>query len=204
MSHHRAASSFSRWLSAIAATSFLLLAGCGTTQIERGDVSAFAAKDYQTYAWNHAAINVRPGDQSPLAIIGPVFREETNARLQSLGYREVAIGGDFVVSLQFKTSIEQGALPKNSPSSGQVPRAVINRSPDPASVDNAQAMAGPREMNNVLLKFDDGTDGGLLWAAAMSRLVEDVNRNTIDADEVRRNARNAIRRATSLLPRAGQ
>lgn len=179
-----------------------LLTACGTTQIERSEIDTFAAKGYSTYQWNYAPIEVRPSDTSPLSTIGPIFREETNTALSELGYREVKDGGDFVVSLQFKTSIEQGALPRSAPNNDPVPRAVINRTPDQASVDNAYAMAGPREMNNALLQFDDGNDGALLWAAAMSRLVEDTNQNNIDPAEVRRNARRALERALAPLPRA--
>lgn len=190
------------WLVTLGLSLITFLAGCGSTQIERSDPDAFAAKGYQTYQWNHAPIPKRPGDTSPLATIAPIFREETNAVLSKKGYREVKDGGDFVVSLQFKTSIEQGALPRSAPNNDPVPRAVINRTPDQASVDNAYAMAGPREMNNALLQFDDGKDGGLLWAAAMSRLVEDANQNTIDQSEVRRNARRALERAMAPLPEA--
>lgn len=189
------------WIAAITVL-VVLLGGCSSAQVDRADPDTFAAKGYRTYNWNYAQIEPLPSDTSAYATLAPIFREEMNRALANLGYREVAQGGQFVVSVQFKRSLADGVVSIEKDPNPVVPRVVLNRDPDQASLDNAQALAGVRELNSVLIQFDDASDGGLLWAAAVSRVQETANVNELDPDQVRRNARQTLRRAMGQLPLA--
>ncbi len=191
----------SLWIAAISVL-VVALGGCSTAQVDRGDPSAFAAKGYRTYNWNYAQVEPLPSDTSAYTTMAPIFREEMNRALANLGYREVEQGGQFVVSLQFKRSLADGVVSIEKDPNPVVPRVVLNRDPDQASLDNAQALAGVRQLNNVLIQFDDASDGGLLWAAAVSRVQETANINELDPEQVRRNARQTLRRVMSQLPLA--
>jgi hypothetical protein len=176
----------------------MALVACTGTQVDRADPSLFAGKNYDSYQWKFDPVMMAPSGDDSTMQFGNIFQEEVDIALREKGYRRVESGGDFLVSVQFRTTFEDGAMPGNN--EALVPRMIANREPDQATVDNAVAMSGPRQMNNALLQFDAADDGSLLWLAKMSRLVENVNPTSVDLNDVRRNARRAIQRAVEPLP----
>ena len=78
--------------------------------------------------------------------------------------------------------------------------SVINRSPDPAVIDNAYALSGPREVASLTLIFEDGDNLASVWSASISQVVE--NQNQPDLDTVRRKLEPGIARALQVLPDA--
>ena len=78
--------------------------------------------------------------------------------------------------------------------------SVINRGPDPAVMDNAYALSGPREVASLMLTFEDGDNLASVWSANISQVVE--NQNQPDLDIVRRKLEPGIARALRVLPDA--
>jgi hypothetical protein len=121
-----------------------------------------------------------------------------SASLQKKGYQYQASGGDFFVSYAFGSRLEGGVepgMPNPAPTS-----SVINRSPDPAVMDNAYALSGPREVARLMLSFEDGGNLASVWSASISQVVE--NQNQPDLDKVRRKLEPGIARALRVLPDA--
>ena len=95
--------------------------------------------------------------------LSTTVRDVFSASLQKKGYRYQASGGDFVVSYAFGARLEGGidpGMPNPAPTS-----SVINRSPDPAVMDNAYALSGLREVTSLMLSFEDGDNLASVWSA---------------------------------------
>ncbi|GIS01979.1 MAG: hypothetical protein CM15mP103_05300 [Gammaproteobacteria bacterium] len=120
-----------------------------------------------------------------------------SASLQKKGYRYETSGGDFLVSYAFGARLEGGTdpgMPNPAPTS-----SVINRSPDPAIMDNAYALSGPREVASLMLSFEDGDNLASVWSASISQVVE--NQNQPDLDKVRRKLSRASQSAAGATRR---
>ena len=78
--------------------------------------------------------------------------------------------------------------------------SVINRSPDPAIINNAYALSGPREVASLMLSFEDGDNLAAVWSANISQVVE--NRNQPNLEKIRRKLEPGIARALRVLPDA--
>ena len=175
-----------------------LLQGCSTAQVDTTPSDKFADKGYQSFGWK---TNLPTGISGPMDAfyrLSTTVREVVSAELSRKGYRLTETGADFVISYEFKATLEGGmdnnARPVNPTS------AVINRSPDPAVVDNAYALSGPREVASLMLHFEDGDNLVPVWSASISQVVE--NRNQPDIDKVRRKLQPGVARAFRALPNA--
>ena len=127
-----------------------------------------------------------------------MVREALSASLKKKGYRYRASGGDFLVSYAFGARLEGGidpGAPDPAPTS-----SVINRSQDPAVMDNAYALSGPRQVATLMLSFEDGDNLASIWSANISQIVE--NQNQPDLNKVRRKLEPGIARALRVLPDA--
>ena len=135
----------------------------------------------------------------------PRLRAAVDKKLTSKGYRQVEEGGDFQIDYQFKASIAEGALNMTATDANNqdIPVSsqdlLINRRADQALVDNAYALAGPKEVTSILLRFSDGASQNLVWAAGMSKVVDHAN---FDAKRMQSGVDAAVSRALGRLPNA--
>ena len=172
--------------------------GCATMQVDTAPADRFASKGYQTFSWRAEVPTGVPQSMETLYQLSTSVREVLSASLQKKGYRYEASGGDFMVSHAFGARLEGGTdprMPNPAPTS-----SVINRSPDPAVMDNAYALSGPREVASLMLSFEDGDNLASVWSASISQVVE--NQNQPDLDKVRRKLEPGIARALRVLPDA--
>ena len=172
--------------------------GCATMQVDTASADRFASKGYQTFSWRAEVPTGVPQSMETLYQLSTSVREVLSASLQKKGYRYEASGGDFLVSYAYGARLEGGTDPGMSnpaPTS-----SVINRSPDPAVMDNAYALSGPREVASLMLSFEDGDNLASVWSASISQVVE--NQNQPDLDKVRRKLEPGIARALRVLPDA--
>ena len=172
--------------------------GCTTMEVDTAPADRFASKGYQTFSWRAEVPTGVPQSMETLYRLSTTVREVLSASLQKKGYRYQASGGDFVVSYAFGARLEGGidpGMPNPAPTS-----SVINRSPDPAVMDNAYALSGPREVTSLMLSFEDGNNLASVWSASISQVVE--NQNQPDLDKVRRKLEPGIARAFRVLPDA--
>ena len=181
------------------------LGGCSGVQVDTTPNDRFKSGGYQTYNWQGAAIENTGNSTDPLYVIDPTLRAAVDSKLTSKGYRRVEEGGDFQVGYQFKDSISEGAMStaatdannQDIPVSSQ--DLLINRRADQALVDNAYALAGPKEITSILLQFLDGETQSLVWAAGMSKVVDHAN---FDAKRMSSSVNTAVNRALNRLPSA--
>ena len=183
------------------ATSLMLcisMLGCTTMQVDTAPSDRFADKSYQSFSWRAEVPAGVPESMESLYRLSTTVREVVATALQKKGYRYEQSGGDFVVSYAFGARLEGGT--SNMPPDLGPTSSVINRSPDPAVMDNAYALSGPREVASLMLRFEDGENLAPVWSASISQVVE--NQNQPDLDKVRRNLGPGVARALRVLPNA--
>ena len=176
----------------------IAMLGCATMQVDSAPADRFSSKGDQTFSWRAEVPTGVPQSMETLYQLSTSVREVLSASLQKKGYRYEASGGDFLVSYAFGARLEGGTdpgMPNPAPTS-----SVINRSPDPAVMDNAYALSGPREVVSLMLSFEDGDNLASVWSASISQVVE--NQNQPDLDKVRRKLEPGIARALRVLPDA--
>ena len=172
--------------------------GCATMQVDTASADRFASKGYQTFSWRAEVPTGVPQSMEMLYQLSTSVRAVLSASLQKKGYRYEASGGDFLVSYAFGARLEGGTDP-GMPNPA-LTSSVINRNPDPAVMDNAYALSGPREVASLMLSFEDGDNLASVWSASISQVVE--NQNQPDLDKVRRKLEPGIARALRVLPDA--
>ena len=174
-----------------------LLSACSGVQIERAPTERFNDAGYQTYSWRDLPIDNIGNSDDPLYNIGPSLRSAVNDSLADKGYVLKESGGDFVVYFEFRTVLTEGVLSSKASNIAPIPQVVINRDTDQAMADNAYALSGVREMNSILLNFEDPQNQALVWAVSISKVVENLNHN--DPAKMRRTLGKSIERAFRLL-----
>ena len=184
--------------------SFFWLVGCASVQVDTMDTTAFKNGNYKTYSWMGAPIDNSAGSTDPLYVLDPALRAAVDAKLASKGYRYVDSGGDFVIDYQFKDTLVAGSLNSTAAEADNrypapTNQAVVNRRPDQALVDNAYALSGPKEVNSILIRFSDGENLTMVWAAGVSKVVDKLY---FDADDLRKTINVAVDRALGRLPSA--
>ena len=172
--------------------------GCTTMQVDTAPVDRFANKGFQTFSWRAAVPTSVPKSMETLYQLSTAVREVLSASLKKKGYRYQASGGDFLVSYAFGARLEVGI--KSEVLNPPLTSSVINRSPDPAIINNADALSGPREVASLMLSFEDGDNLAAVWSANISQVVE--NRNQPNLEKIRRKLEPGIARALRVLPDA--
>ncbi len=183
---------------------FFWLVGCASVQVDTTDTTAFKNGNYKTYSWMGAPIDNSAGSTDPLYVLDPALRSAVDAKLASKGYRYVDSGGDFVIDYQFKDTLVAGSLNSTAAEADNrypapTNQAVINRRPDQALVDNAYALSGPKELNSILIRFSDGENLTMVWAAGVSKVFDKLY---FYADDLRKTINVAVDRALGRLPSA--
>jgi hypothetical protein len=175
-----------------------LLQSCSTAQVDTTPANKFADRQYQSFGWKTDLPTGVSGSMDAFYRLSSTVRDVVSAHLTKKGYRLTEAGADFVISYEFKATLEGGV--DNSARGVSNTSAVINRSPDPAVVDNAYALSGPREVASLIIHFEDGGNLAPVWSATISQVVE--NRNQPDVDKVRQKLEPGVARAFRTLPNA--
>ena len=171
--------------------------GCTSMQVDTDSADRFAGKGYASFSWRTEIPTGVPTSMESLYQLSTTVRDVVAAELEKKGYQYQTAGGDFVVSYAFGARLEGGVEPE--PNFGPT-SSVINRSPDPAVMDNAYALSGPREVASLMLSFEDGGNLAPVRSARISQVVE--NQNQPDLDKVRRKLEPGVARALRVLPNA--
>ena len=80
------------------------------------------------------------------------------------------------------------------------PSVTPNRQVDQASVDNAIALGGVKETNNIILQFNNKASNRGIWQVTMSKIVE--NANVTDASRIDNAMKKHMERALESVPPA--
>jgi hypothetical protein len=185
-------------VSALAAT----LTACSGVEIQTDSVDAFASHGYQYYKWRTAPLPATRHTSDPTYALDPVMRKEVNRILQEKGYLLDPERAQFSVDYLFATGLRDGASPEQASNISPIPSATMNRQVDQASVDNAIALGGVKETNNIVLQFNDSARKSVVWRAMLTNIVEDANRSEKQQD-IDSKIQNNLARAMKDLPAAG-
>ena len=182
-----------------------IVTSCSGIQTDTTPVDRFAAANYRSFSWRVAPFAQRLGGDDSLAALEPTLRSSISKALADKGYSELKEGGDFLISLQIEVRLSEGALSSSASKANNEfpapnPNVVVNRRTDQALVDNAYALAGPREVSSILLAFSDGESQNLVWEGSISKVIENMNRQ--NSDPTRKAIGAAVSRVLRVIPNA--
>lgn len=178
----------------------LSLAACSGVEIEPAGIEQFAAGNYRYYSWRTAPLPTGTRSSDPVYAIDPVLRREVDAELARKGYVLDPQRAQFTVDYIFAPGMLDGE--RSNWASNISPRATVtpNRRVDQASVDNAIALGGVKETNNIVLQFNDKASNQKVWQVTLSKIVE--NANQVDTARIDRLLTDQMKRALQTLPQA--
>lgn len=172
------------------------LAACSGVETVPDDTDVFAARGLSRYAWRSEPLSGE-NSRDRFSRADPIIRSSVDTRLVELGYEQVDRGrAEFLIEYIAGASINDGRVATTASNVTPYPSAQINRQADGATVDNAYALGGVREMGNLLLVFVEPGATEVLWRVRISKVIEDANR--INEQAVRR----AVRQGLAALPEA--
>ena len=178
----------------------LTLLGCSGVEIQPADTNRFIAGNYLYYQWRTDALPSDVRSSDPAYAIDPVMRRDVNADLQSKGYVLNPERAQFTVGYILMNGMVQGATSDLASNISPYPRVTPNRQIDQASVDNAIALGGIKETNNIILQFNDKTSNQGVWHVTLTKIVEDAN--SVDTSRINDNLTQYLKRALKSLPQA--
>jgi hypothetical protein len=174
-----------------------VIAGCSGIETIPDDTARFEATGYTRYSWRSEPLSQDGHARDRLYQADPMIREAIETRMAELGYRRVAQeDAQFLIEYLAGAGINEGRVATTASNVTPYPSAMINRQADGATVDNAYALGGVKEMGNLLVVFVDPAASAVLWRVRISKVVEDANR--VDENAVRR----AVREGFATLPAA--
>lgn len=186
----------------LAALMVSTMTACTGVEIQSDSVDDFASNGYQYYKWRTAPLPSQRHNSDPAYALDPVMRKEVNSILQEKGYVLDPTRAQFSVDYLFATGLRDGASPEQASNISPIPSATMNRQVDQASVDNAIALGGVKETNNILLQFNDVAKKHIVWKAMLTNIVEDANR--VEKQKgIGEKISNNLSRAMKDLPEAG-
>ena len=178
----------------------LLLAACSGVEIERSAIEKFSAGNYHYYKWRTEPLPSGTISSDPIYSIDPIMRRDVDANLQSKGYVLDAERAQFTVDYVFMRGMQQGERSQLASNVTPYPRVVPNRQISQAAVDNAIALGGVKETNNIFVQFNDVSSNQVVWYANLSKIVQDAN--NVDATRLDDNLKSFLESALKPLPPA--
>jgi len=176
------------------------LGACSGIEIESSEVQPFADGNYRYYKWRTDPLPQDTGSTDPYYLLDPVMRRQVDAALAAKGYVLDPQQAQFSVDYVYATRLIEGAQSEQASNISHIPSVNPTRQVDGASVDNAIALAGVKETNNILLQFNDLASHQEVWRAVISKIVE--NANQVDTVKMDGNVEKAVIRALKPLPEA--
>lgn len=178
-----------------------LLWACGGIETRPEDTARFAEGNYTYYKWRSVPLQSNAQSTDPLYVMDPVLRREIDSELQSKGYVLDPERAQFSVDYLFAVGMRMGEKGSEASNLSTYPGVIPNRNIDQASVDNAYALGGVKETNNIALQFNDVARKEEVWRVIITKIVE--NANTAEDKQLTRTVRSAIRQGLRPLPKAG-
>ena len=184
-------------------TVFALIAlacgGCAGIDTQPEDVSEFAARDYRYYTWRTPPLKNTSNSRDSIYVLDGIVRQAVDARMEELGYRKDPARAQFDIHFVNAPGSLQGIGSEEVTNINTRPQA-INRQVDQATIDNAQALAGVRDTENIRLSFSEIASNLELWSVVITKIVEDAN--MADTARLRKVVTQAINKGLSTVPPA--
>lgn len=179
----------------------LALVACSNgVQIQQDAVDQFAAGNYRYYKWRTEPLPQTTRYSAALYAMDPVIRRDVDADLQARGYVLDEERAQFTVDYQYVSGMLQGERSALGGNISAIPTVTPNRQVNQASVDNAIALSGVKETDNIVLQFNDRDSNRQVWQASMTIIVE--NTNDHDTSRLADNLKGFLERTLQPLPPA--
>ena len=179
-----------------------VLAACSGVEIEQSSIDTFAAGNYHYYKWRSKPLPSTTRSTDPVYTLDPIIRRDVDAALQAKGYALDEDRAQFTVDYLYANDLRQGERSQLASNITPYPRVTPNRQVNQAAVDNAIALGGVQETNNITLQFNDSATNQEVWQATLSKVVEDAN--NIDATRLDDHLQRFLERALAPIPPASQ
>jgi hypothetical protein len=178
----------------------LFLTACSGVETRPQDTAEFAAANYTFYHWRTGRLSNSSKSKDPVYVMDPIVRSAVDEELRGKGYRLDPEKAQFSVGYLYATGMRMGQKGSEASNLSNYPGVIPNRNIDQASIDNAHALGGVKETNNIALQFNDVTRKQQVWSVTITKLVEDANR--VDTPRLQKNIRSAIAEGLRTLPPA--
>lgn len=162
----------------------LAIAACSSIETRPTDTAEFEALGYTYFKWRSQPLSNSSRSADALYLMDPIIRREVNAQLAAKGYVLNEERAQFSVDYLQATALRMGVDSQDA-SGGidPIPSARPNRQINQAMVDNAHALSGVQETNNIALQFNSVETQQEIWRVLITKIVEDTNRTDITAME---------------------
>ena len=180
----------------------LTLVACSGVDIQQGAIDQFTAGNYHYYRWRTDPLPPKTRPSDALYDIDSVMRRDIDTHLQGKGYVLDPDRAQFTVNYLYVTGMVQGERSALASNISAIPRIMPTRQVDQASVDNAIALGGVKETNNLIVQFSDRATHQEVWQVTLTEIVE--NANDSDTARLDDNLRKSLQRALQPLPQASR
>lgn len=177
----------------------LLLTSCSSgIQTRPGDITAFEQGGYQYYRWRSQPMTGGSRSQDPISLLDPILRREVDRALAEKGYILDPEQAQFSVDYVYAPGMIMGEKSAEATNIQTYPTVIPNRQVNQAVVDNAYALGGVKETDNIGLQFNDIQRSEEVWRVVITKIVE--NANDVDPTRLERTVRQAIAKGLRTLP----
>jgi Domain of unknown function (DUF4136) len=129
-----------------------------------------------------------------------VIRRKVDDHLQSLGYILDPQRAQLIVHYLYVTGMVQGERSALASNISVYPTIMPTRRVDQASVDNAIALGGVKETNNLIVQFNDRVTNQEVWRVTLTEIVENANSNGNSPPDA--NLLRSLQRGLQPIPQA--
>jgi hypothetical protein len=178
----------------------LALVACSGVDIQRSAIEQFTTGNYRYYMWRTDALPQETPSANAVHALDLVMRREIDAHLQNRGYILDPKRAQFTVHYRYVKGMVQGERSALASNLTAIPRVMPTRQVDQASVDNAIALGGVKETNNLIVQFNDRATNQAVWQVTLTEIVE--NANSSDSALLDDNLQRYLTRALRPLPQA--
>lgn len=179
----------------------LTIAACSSIETRPADTAEFEALGYTYFKWRSQPLSNSSRSADALYLMDPIIRREVNAQLAAKGYVLNEEKAQFSVDYLQATALRMGVDSQDA-SGGidPIPSARPNRQINQAMVDNAHALSGVQETNNIALQFNSMETQQEIWRVVITKIVENTNRT--DTDAMEKGLSRGIQQGLRILPDA--
>jgi hypothetical protein len=178
----------------------LALVACSGVDIQHSAIDPFTAGNYHYYMWRTDPLPQTTRSTNAIVAIDPQVRRDIDTQLQDKGYVLDPARAQFTVNYLYATGMVQGQRSALASNISDIPRIMPTRRIDQASVDNAIALGGVKETNNLMVQFNDRLTNADVWHVTLTEIVENVNDR--DASRIKDNLTQYLQRALQPIPQA--
>ena len=178
----------------------LVLAACSGIEVQPTATDTFAAGNYKYYTWRSEPLVNTTNSRDMMYLMDPILRRDVDRELAKKGYVLDPERAQFSVDYIYAQGLRMGERSELATNITTYPSVNPNRQQNQAVVDNAYALGGIKETNNIALQFNDMGSKQEVWQVIITKIVENVNK--VDVAEMKESLREGVRLALEPLPEA--